>query len=339
VLWQHLLAKATSIHAMSKDSDPALYPACEPFAHGFLPEMAGHQVYFEQCGHAQGLPIVFLHGGPGGGCNPQHRQLFNPRTTHAVLFDQRACGRSLAQSPLTANTTDDLIEDIERMRVQLGISAWLVVGGSWGGGLALAYARANPQACLGLVLRGVFLSRPSDLQWFFQDARQCLPDAWTALAEAMPQAHRDNLGSYLYHQIQTAPESTAVALAQAWQAWENALTQRNFTATAPASVSASAKDALLAKYRLQSHYLQNACFFPPDGLLPHLQGLRELPIHLLHGRLDWICRPESAWAVHHALPHSRLEWIDQAGHSLFESAMTPAVVRAIDAMVNQVQAT
>lgn len=322
---------------MSKDADPALYPACEPFAHGFLPEMAGHQVYFEQCGHAQGVPILFLHGGPGGGCNPQHRQLFHPQTTHAVLFDQRACGRSLADQALHANTTTDLIIDIERLRLQLGIPAWLVVGGSWGGGLALAYASAHPRACLGLVLRGVFLSRPSDLHWFFQDARQCLPDAWADLAATVPLDHREDIGNYLYAQLQQSSEASAVPLAQAWQAWENALTQRSYTAPAPASLSAAANTTLIAKYRLQSHYLRNGCFFPPDGLLPHLQSLRDIPIQLLHGRLDWICRPTSAWAVHQALPHSRLQWIDHAGHSLFEPGMTAAVVHAIDAMVNTIR--
>ena len=330
---------------MSDAAASALYPACEPYAQGFLPSLQGHQVYFEQTGNPQGLPVLFLHGGPGSGCTPQHRQLFNPASTRAVLFDQRGCGRSLAQQPLQANTTLDLIGDIERLRLHLGISSWLVVGGSWGGGLALAYARVQAQACLGLVLRGVFLSRPGDLRWFFQDAAQCMPDAWSALAQAVPAANREDIGAYLFAQLPAAPDHAALPLAQAWQDWENALMQRQFTPRPTAQPSSSkapnptATAGLLAKYRLQSHYLAQGCFFPSEGLLQHVSHLPAMPVHLLHGRLDWICRPESAWALHQVLPHSRLQWVDQAGHSLSEPAMSKAMVAAIDAMVTQLKRT
>ena len=274
---------------MSADHAPALYPPIEPYQHGFLPALDGHRVYFEQCGHPSGLPVVFLHGGPGSGCSSKHRQLFNPVHTRMVLFDQRGCGRSTADNPLTHNHTQALIQDIERLRLQLKIDQWLVVGGSWGAGLGLAYASAHPNACLGLVLRGVFLSRPTDLHWFFQDAQSVMPDAWAALAAVVPRQQRHAIASYLYEQIQHAADAVALPLAQAWQAWENALTTRSFVGSAAPALSAADAQALLRKYRLQSHYLKQHCFFSAQGLLSELAPLQSMPVHLLHGRLDWIC--------------------------------------------------
>ena len=316
---------------MSADLAPALYPPIEPYQHGFLPALDGHRVYFEQCGHPSGLPVVFLHGGPGSGCSAKHRQLFTPVHTRMVLFDQRGCGRSTADNPLTHNHTQALIQDIERLRLQLKIEQWLVVGGSWGAGLGLAYASAHPNACLGLVLRGVFLSRQSDLVWFFQDAQSVMPDAWAALAALVPSPQRHAIASFMYELIQHAEEAVALPLAQAWQAWENALTTRSFVGSAAPALSAADAQALLRKYRLQSHYLKQHCFFSAQGLLSELAPLQSMPVHLLHGRLDWICRPEAAWAVHQVLPHSQLQWIANAGHNAFEPEMTTALLQTIAA--------
>lgn len=314
---------------MQTASTSHLFPPIEPFAHGYLPGMDGHEVYFEQCGNPQGVPVVFLHGGPGSGCGALHRQLFNPATTRAILFDQRACGRSKAQNPLRHNTTADLLVDIERLRMHLGIGQWLVVGGSWGGGLGLAYASQHRPSCLAAVLRGVFLSRPTDLQWFFHDAQACLPDAWNALTQHIPLEHRPQTGRYLMDQILTQTDATALPLAQAWQAWENALTQRRASQT-PSPISGQEAQLLIQKYRVQSHYLNHFCFFPADGLLSQLNSLQDLPVHLLHGRLDWICLPQAAWAVHQALPQSRMQWIDNAGHNPFESSFVGPMVQAIE---------
>ena len=316
---------------MSQDPANALFPPIEPFHHGFLPTTDGHRVYFEQCGHLSGLPVVFLHGGPGSGCSSKHRQLFNPSNTHVVLFDQRGCGRSTADHPLTCNHTQALVQDIERLRLQLKIDQWLVVGGSWGAGLALAYASAHPNACLGLVLRGIFLSRQSDLDWFFQEAQSVMPDAWAAFAALVPSPQRHAIANFMYEQIHQAEEAVALPLAQAWQAWENALTTRNFVGSSAPALSAADAQALLRKYRLQSHYLKQHCFFSEPGLLSQLSTLASMPVHLLHGRLDWICRPEAAWAVHQVLPHSQLQWIDNAGHNAFEPEMTTALLQAIAA--------
>ena len=315
---------------MSETPVRALFAPIEPFHHGYLPEWDGHQIYFEQCGRADGVPMLFLHGGPGSGCSAKHRQLFNPHQSHVVLFDQRGCGRSTAIDPLMNNHTQGLIEDIERLRLHLKISKWWVVGGSWGAGLALAYASAHAHACMGLILRGVFLSRPTDLQWFFQEARSVMPDAWAALSAAIPPAQHHAIGDYLYTQIQQADQASALTWAQAWQTWENALTQRQFMASSTATLNHDDARVLLNKYRLQSHYLKHHCFFPKEGLLSTLAPLKTMPVHLLHGRLDWICRPESAWAVYQALPHSQLQWIDQAGHNMFEPPMTHALINTIE---------
>ena len=284
------------------------------------------------------MPVVFLHGGPGSGCGPKHRQLFNPGTTRVILFDQRGCGRSTSDHPLQANTTADLIQDMERLREHLGIERWLVVGGSWGGGLGLAYAAAHPAACLGAVIRGVFLSRPADLQWFFHDAGQCMPDAWELLAPHLSGSSPQDCCERICSHMLQADDSHALALAQAWQAWENAVTNRSYSPAKPAALDDNAAQALLAKYRLQSHYLLNRCFFPQDGLLSQLTTLADLPLHLVHGRLDWICLPEAAWAVHQTLPHSQLSLVDNAGHSPFETPMTGVLVQAIADMVKQLQA-
>jgi proline iminopeptidase len=313
-----------------------LYPAIEPYQQGFLPEKDGHSVYFEECGNPEGVPVVFLHGGPGSGCGPRHRQLFHPSHVRAVLFDQRGCGRSLAKHALQANTTEHLIDDIERLRTQLHIDRWLVVGGSWGGGLGLAYASAHPERCMGAVIRGVFLSRAADLQWFFEDAKQCMPDAWAALNRHLntPDAP---LSQVLFSGLLHAEEDKALRMALAWQAWENALTNRRFDDSPLPKPSAQEATALLAKYRLQSHYLQQLCFFPEDGLLAHVSHLCNMPVSLLHGRLDWICRPEAAWSVHQSISGSRLLMVDNAGHNPFEGPMTAELVREINTMVDQLR--
>jgi len=320
---------------MNENPHTDLFPPIEPYRHGFLSPQEGHSVYFEECGSADGLPVVFLHGGPGSGCGPKHRQLFNPRSTRVVLFDQRACGRSKAVDALQDNTTAHLLHDMERLRQHLEIERWLVVGGSWGGGLGLAYASAHPTACLGAIIRGVFLSRSSDLQWFFHDARQCMPDAWASLAASCHLANPEKLFEYVCHRFLNDSDADVLPLASAWQTWENALTQRSVSAVAKLAPGSTEAKSLVAKYRLQSHYLINQCFFPRDGLLSHLSGMHDMPVTLVHGRLDWICRPESAWEVHQALPKSLLTLVDHAGHNPFEQPMTGVLVKAIEDMVQQ----
>ena len=306
-----------------------LHPAIEPYASAQLDVGDGHRLYVEQCGNPDGLPMVYLHGGPGSGGSPRHRQFFDPRNCRAVLFDQRGCGRSLPRGALLHNHTDALVQDMEALRQHLGIARWLVVGGSWGAGLALAYAEAHPQACLGLVLRGVFLGRASDLDWFFQGAAQLLPDAWQQLAEQVPGHAQDALLPRLHAGLQGADAQAALACALAWEAWEQSLSQQR--RVAPRAVARQDAEAalLIDKYRIQSHYLNHQCFRNGAGLLQHASALTGLPTAILHGRLDWICRPQAAWDVHRALPGSRLQWVEGCGHNPFEPANASALVAVI----------
>jgi proline iminopeptidase len=310
-------------------SPDGLYPPLEPDATGWLDVGEGHRLYFEQCGRLGGLPVLLLHGGPGSGCSPQHRRLLDPAQCRLTLFDQRGCGRSQPRGELQANTSAHLVADIERLRQHLGIERWLMVGGSWGAGLALAYAAAHPAACLGLVLRGVFLGRPSDLEWFFQRSAQLLPDAWDALARQAPAAERGDLLRWLGVGLEDELQQVALERAKAWRDWENSMTARQMTSRPAPLAGTEEAAALLDLYRVQSHYLRHGCFWGEVGLQERARALAGLPTAILHGRLDWICRPQAAWELHQALPGSRLQWVENCGHSPFEPAMARAFGQAV----------
>jgi proline iminopeptidase len=320
-------AIAASMAAMK----PLPVPDAEPYAMGMLDVGDGHQIYFEQCGQPDGLPIVFLHGGPGSGCSARHRQMFDLRRDRVVLFDQRGCGRSLPRGSVQHNTSAHLVADIEHLRTHLGIERWLVVGGSWGAGLALAYAAAHPAACSALMLRGVFLGRASDNDWFFQHAGQLLPDAWSTstLARHAPAAAKGDVLSWLAAGVSSDHPQVAQAAAQAWAAWEQAVTDRRWVESAPTRLTGEAAQAQIDKYRVQSHYLTNGCFWGDVGLLERAAALAQIPTAILHGRLDWICRPSAAWDLHRSLPGSRLQWLDDSGHSPFEPTMARAMTEAM----------
>ncbi|MDE2616174.1 MAG: prolyl aminopeptidase [Burkholderiales bacterium] len=304
--------------------DQALYPAIEPFDAGWLNVGDGHRIHFEQCGRPDGYPVLFLHGGPGSGCSHLHRRLFNPEHCRILLFDQRGCGRSQPQGSVQANTSTHLVADIERLRTHFGIDHWLVVGGSWGAGLALAYAAALPAACSGLVLRSVFLGRVSDVDWFFRGARQCQPQAWeTLLRQAPLEARKDPL-RWLHVGLQQNVAS-ALPYARAWQAWEATLSGEP---TPPAPDAAGAL-ALVHKYRLQSHYLVNGCFWGASPLLTRAATLGAVPAILVHGDDDAICLPQAARALHAALPLSRLRWVPGCGHTPYAPAMVHALGEAV----------
>jgi proline iminopeptidase len=300
-----------------------------PYDTGMLDVGDGHDVYYEQCGQPAGLPLVFLHGGPGSGCSPRHRQLFDLTRYRVIFFDQRGCGRSLPRGSVQANTSDHLVADIERLRLHMGIDRWLVVGGSWGAGLALAYAASHPAACLGLVLRGVFLGRTSDLDWFFQQAGQLLPDAWAAFVKHAPLAAQRGMLRWLYDKLHHGQPTQALEAASAWEAWETAVIQRNSAASRYALPTGQEAQTLLDKYSVQSHYLINACFWGDASLLERAWSLAAVPTAIIHGRLDWCCLPQAAWDLQMHLPGSRLQWLDDCGHSPFEPAMASAQADAI----------
>lgn len=300
----------------SPASSPALYPPTEPYAHTLLAVGDGHRLYAEQCGNAQGVPMVYLHGGPGSGCSPRHRQFFDPTLCRAVLLDQRGCGRSQPRGSLMYNHTDALVQDLNTLRQHLGIDRWLVVGGSWGAGLALAYAARYPENCLGLVLRGVFLGRDANVDGFFAAAG---PDG-TSNTLSLQRLHADLHG---------ADAAAALACALTWEAHEQSIAQRRPVAARSVPPVDAGAAQLVNKYRVQSHYLVNRCFREGSGFLPPVGALADLPIAILHGRQDTICRPEAARELHQRLPGSRLQWVEACGHDPFEPDNAAALTATI----------
>jgi proline iminopeptidase len=306
-----------------------LYPVIEPYKVHHVPVTDGHTLYVEECGTAVGLPAVFLHGGPGAGCESYHRQFFDPAAYRIVLFDQRGCGRSTPHASLQGNTTRALIEDIETLRQQLDIDRWVVFGGSWGSTLALAYAETHPERVLGLVLRGIFLCRQRDIHWFYQDGASFLfPDQWQDFLQPIPEDERHDMVSAYYRRLTGGDEVAMMAAAKAWSIWEG----RSSTLLPKRAVVdhfASTKTAL-SLARIECHYFMNNSFMQPDQLLADAGRLVDIPGVIVHGRYDVVCPLEQAWLLHQAWPESRLEVIQDAGHSATEPGIVDALVTATD---------
>src|SRR5574338_463409 len=318
---------AGSIDAMEAPSDP-LFPLLEPNARGWLSEDLGHTVYWEESGNPAGLPAVFLHGGPGSGASPVHRRFFDPAAYRVVLLDQRGCGRSTPRGEPHRNTTDLLLADIERLRRHLGIERWLVVGGSWGAALALAYAARHKAACLGVILRGTFLTGRTDLDWFFTGAGSLLPEAHRQFLMPIPKSRRRDPLGWLERTLKGPDREAALLAIRHWMAWEGALAHPGEPPAGLPEIAADVAPALLDKYRLQAHYLRRQCFLGEARLLDCAARLHGLPALILHGRLDLVCRPANAWKVHGTLHGSRLLWVDGAGHDPFHPAMAAALAAA-----------
>jgi proline iminopeptidase len=302
-----------------------LYPSIEPYNSGYLPVSEGHEVYFEECGNPRGVPVVFLHGGPGSSCNPQHRRFFDPAAFRVVLFDQRGCGRSRPQGGIEENTTPHLIADIERLREKLGIERWLLFGGSWGSTLALAYALEHPGRVLGMVLRGIFLASTQELDWYLMGLREFLPEAWDRLSA--PVVHPDCAGILTYYHRNLAHEATAAQAARGWNDYESSAMA---VGEPPGSSGAMNGPAAIARVRVHLHYLVHDCFLERP-LLDAVRGL-DLPAIIVQGRRDLVCPPLTAYRLHQALPGSELRIAEEAGHSAMNPAMIAALVRATDDM-------
>jgi len=309
----------------------ALYPAIEPHRHGFLDVDHGHRLYWEESGSLDGLPVVFLHGGPGSGCEPWHRRFFDPARYRIVLFDQRGSGRSTPHAGLEANTTADLIADIERLRDLLGIGRWVVFGGSWGSTLGLAYAEAHPDRVLGLVLRGIFLCRPRDIQWFYQSgADRLFPEAWSHFLEPIPESERDDLVT-AYHRRLTSPDrEIRERAAQAWSIWEGST---SCLRPNPAVVAHFADPSVAVSLaRIECHYFRHDSFMEPDQLLRDAGRLAGIPGYIVHGRYDVVCPVEQAVALHRVWPQADLRIVPDAGHSAAEPGITRELVAATDTL-------
>lgn len=310
-----------------------LYPPIRPLQSFHLPVGDGHELYVEECGRPDGIPVVTLHGGPGGGVSPALRRFFDPRRYRIILFDQRGCGRSTPHGSLENNTTQKLIEDIEKIRVHMGVDQWLVFGGSWGATLSLAYARAHPDRCLGLVLRGVFLCTQIELDWFYrQGANMLFPDAWERLIDPLAPEERDDIIKAYYERLAEPDLVRRRPDALAWARWESALISMAGDPSAPLADPIRA-DALA---RLETHYFLHKGFFERDGiLLEDADRYNHLPGVIVQGRYDVVTPPRSAWALARAWPRARLQMIGDAGHAAGEPGVVDALVRATDAFATR----
>lgn len=300
-----------------------LFPALEPSALGWLEVTGGHHIYYEVSGNRHGAPVVFLHGGPGSGCNPAQRRFFDPTFYCIILLDQRGCGRSLPQGGVENNTTWDLVEDIERLRHHLGIARWMVFGGSWGSTLALAYAATYPQVITGMILRGIFLCRNSELDWFLYSVRNFFPEAWQRLAAPLlPEDRQDILRAY--HQRVFSGDVDA---ARTWNAFEGAIIS---LCPSPSPI-ADPDDALsLARARVQLHYLTNLGFLAQRPLLEQIERFRQIPATIIQGRYDMVCPPVTADELHQTWPEAEYIIIPDAGHSAMEPGIAAALVAATE---------
>lgn len=305
-------------------TDGDLFPAIEPARHGMLDVGDGHEMYWEESGNPVGIPVVFLHGGPGAGTAPVHRRFFDPDAYRIILFDQRGAGRSLPYAGIDANTTAHLIRDIEALRDFLNIDKWLVFGGSWGATLSVAYALHHRQRCFGLVLRGVFLGRPSELDWFFGGAAKIFPDPWARFLDYLPEDERaDPLRAYHNRLIKDDTDIHAPA-ARAWNAYETACSTLRWSGDTPPAGSAS-----LALARIEAHYFVNAMFLDED-LMAAATRLGDLPGAIVQGRYDMVCPMQTAYHLDRQWPGSTLTVVDDAGHSAMEPGIRRALVSATE---------
>lgn len=313
----------------------SLYPVIEPHDHGMLDVGDGQRVYWEVSGNPAGKPVVVLHGGPGGATKPNQRRFFDPARYRIVLFDQRGCGRSTPHvsdpaADLSTNTTWHLIADIERLREHLSVGQWQVFGGSWGSTLALAYAETHPERVSELVLRGIFMLRRWELEWFYQEGASTLfPDAWEDYLKPIPQVERGDLISAYHRRLTSDDAAQRLAAAQAWSVWE---ASTSFLRQDPVFIDAHKGDAFaLAFARIECHYFVNGGFFEvEDQLLRDAHKLRQIPGTIVHGRYDVVCPVRNAWDLFRAWPEANLSICPTSGHSAFEPEITDALVRATD---------
>ncbi|MEO0770234.1 MAG: prolyl aminopeptidase [Cyanobacteria bacterium J06649_4] len=307
-----------------------LYPPLEPYAQGKLPVSSVHTLYYEEAGNPQGKPVVFLHGGPGGGIVPMYRQFFDPQRWRIVLFDQRGCGQSTPHAELKENTTWDLVADIERLRSHLNIPNWTVFGGSWGSTLSLAYTQTHPDKCTGLILRGIFMLRPKEIEWFYQSgASYIFPDAWEGYLAPIPEAEQHDLVSAYYKQLTSSNPKVRRTAAKAWSIWEASTSK---LVPDIDLVDRFGEDAFAEAFaRIECHYFTNGGFFEkPNQLLENIDAIRHIPAVIVQGRYDVVCPMTSAWELHRAWPEAEFIVVAEAGHSATEPGITSALIEASD---------
>ncbi len=310
----------------------ALYPEIEPYETGTLAVDGRHTLYWEQSGRADGAPVVFLHGGPGAGSAPTHRRFFDPEHYRIVVFDQRGAGKSTPLGELAGNTTAHLVADIEALRAHLGIARWIVFGGSWGSTLALAYAEAHPEPCQALVLRGIFLCRESEIDWFLHGMGRIFPEHARAFADFLPEDERGELLAN-YHRRLTDPDPAVhLPAAHAWSVYEARCTTLKPNSEVVAAFESDA--AALALARIEAHYFINASFMAENALLDNIEALRAIPAVIVQGRYDIVCPPVTADELARAWPEADYRIVDDAGHAAMEPGIRAALVGAMERCKN-----
>ena len=307
-----------------------LYRPIKPYNQGKLKVSQLHTIHYEESGNPQGKPVVFLHGGPGGGITPMYRQYFDPQQWRIVMFDQRGCGQSTPYAELKENTTWDLVSDIEKLRQHLDIEKWVVFGGSWGSTLALTYSQTHPDSCKGLILRGIFMLRMSEILWFYQEgASYIYPDAWEEYLKPIPPAERDDLLTAFYKRLTSEDKQVRLEAARAWSVWE--------ASTSKLIPSQTSKDRFgMAEFaeafaRIECHYFVNRGFFERENqIIENIDRLRHLPGVIVQGRYDVVCPMKTAWELHRAWSEAELIIIPDAGHSVSEPGIKDALIQATD---------
>ena len=306
------------------------YPPIEPYKTQRIRVSALHELYVEESGNPQGKAIVFVHGGPGGGTEPWQRTFFNPQQYRIVLFDQRGCGKSTPHAELRENTTWDLVEDMEKIRERLGIQQWAVFGGSWGSTLGLAYAQTHPQRVSALILRGIFLLRKAEIDWFYQEGASWIyPDAWEHYVNAIPEAERGDFVAAYYKRLTSEDAQVRSAAARAWSIWEGA-TSKLFPSQD--MIARYGGDSFADAFaRIECHYFINKGFFQSDTqLLDHVDRVRGIPTVIVQGRYDVVCPIKSAWDLHRAWPEAELQIVADAGHAAGEPGILSKLIEATD---------
>ena len=311
-----------------------LFPSTEAYETGMLPVDNLHTIYWEQSGNPEGRPVLFVHGGPGAGASPDHRRFFDPAAYRIVIFDQRGAGRSTPLGETKANTTQHLIADMELLRVRLGIERWHLFGGSWGSTLALAYAQAHPERTSALLLRGIFLCRQSEVDWFLYGMRTYFPEVWARFSGFIPEAERDDLLRAYYSRLMDPDPAVHMPAARSWSTYEGACST---LMPSPETVAAFGEDSMaLGLARIEAHYFVNKIFLPEGALLERTATIRDLPGAIVQGRYDTVCPPATAYDLHRAWPAASFRIIPDAGHSAMEPGTRRALVEATERFKNHV---
>ncbi len=312
------------------------YPTAERFTSAYLTVADGHRLYYEQSGNAKGIPVLFVHGGPGAGLCENYRNFFNPELYHIIGVEQRGCGRSTPFCGLDNNHTQALVADIAQLRTFLGIDRWLLFGGSWGATLALLSALDNPNAVLGLILRGTFLGRSADIAWFLEanaGPARLFPDAYQHFVEGIPQPHTaTHICEHYYRWLQAEDEITRFHASKRWYQWEERLSQLVLPHGISEHTHHSALNVMTSLALMECHYILHKCFIEENHILSQMSRLGKIPATLVHGRYDMICPLDNAFALHQAWPSSQLQIIPDAGHSMSEPAIAAALCRATSDM-------